>query len=65
MRKTFVPLVGLGALAACATAQPDPTRSALQQTIVPVCGGNHSVSVESGAAVAQVRSECKPAAKPQ
>ena len=58
-------LLALAALCGCASAASDPTRDALQQTIVPLCGGSHSVAVTKGTSVAQIRSECKPAAKPQ
>ena len=60
-------LLALAALAGCAPPAPEPMpiRDALQQTIVPLCGGTHSAAVASGNAVAQVRSECKPTTRPQ
>jgi hypothetical protein len=58
-------LVVVLALAGCASPKSDISTDSMLQTIVPVCSGTHIVAVDSSHAVAQVRSECQPAAKPQ
>jgi hypothetical protein len=43
----------------------DMSADPMLQTIIPICGGTHVVSVDSSHAVAQVRSECRNGARPE